>query len=106
MPKTVDIDLKEPFPGHSGLVKKITLREPSGRDFVELGEPAVLSRTANGTLVEVQNDSAIKGYIERCIVEPDVLLVMSVTSLADMMVVKATVLDFFRDARRAPSDGD
>lgn len=103
MPRTVDIDLKHPFAGHGGMVNKVTLREPTGRDFVELGEPSVLTRTANGTLVSVENDAAVRGYIERCVVEPDVLLTLAATSLVDMIAIKRAVLNFFLDARLALS---
>jgi hypothetical protein len=102
--KTVTITLRDPLPvSHSGRVTEVVLREPSGRDLIEFGEPYAYARADKGLIVHAENDQAIKNYIERCIVEPDHLVVMSQISLVDMMTIKETVLGFFADARLARS---
>jgi hypothetical protein len=105
MPNTKTITLLDPFDGHGGKVTEVVLREPRGRDFIELGDPFVYARTEDKMIVSAENDVAIKGYIERCIEKPNVLLVMSQLSLVDMMAIKEAILQNFMDARRALSAG-
>ncbi len=100
MPKTVTVELKDPFDGHGGKVTKAVVREPFGREYAQFGDPFVYARTDAKVTVSAENDIAIKNYIEHCIVEPDPLLAMSLMSLRDMMAVKEAVLDFFLVARR------
>jgi len=99
MSKKVTVKLRDPFPDHNGTTTEVVLREPRGRDYIELGEPFAYARADKGLLVHAENDQAIKGYLERCIEEPDCLLAMSQLSLADMMAVKDALLGFFADAR-------
>lgn len=103
MPKTIKIKLKDPFPGHNGMVNEVELREPRGRDFIELGEPYAYARADKGLIVHAENEPAIKGYLDRCFVSPDALLAMANLSLVDMMDVKEGLLSFFADARLARS---
>jgi hypothetical protein len=106
MPKTATVELTDPFPGHGGSqVTKVVVREPRGSEYVTHGEPAVFARTGNnGAAVLAENDTAIKAYLDCCIVEPNSLLVMSQVSLIDMMKIKQEVLGFFQAARLALSD--
>lgn len=101
MTKTVTVKLKDPFPGHGGMMDEVVLREPRGRDYIELGDPVSYARADKGLIVHAENDAAIKSYIERCIVSPDALLAMANLTLVDMMSVKDALLDFFADARVA-----
>jgi hypothetical protein len=100
MRKRVDVPLKHPFPGHGGQVNKIVLQEPSGADFFALGEPKGWVRTGSGHAL-VENDQVIRAYVERCIVEPDPLLVMSQIHFLDARAVKEAVCGFFQE--EAPS---
>jgi hypothetical protein len=93
------ITLTSPFPGHGGTATTVKLREPKARDYLELGEPRSVMQSPDGAAVFVDNDLMIKAYVERCIVEPDPLLVVNNTSLADMIAIREAVLGFFTTAR-------
>lgn len=99
MPKTVTVKLENPIVTHGGQKSEVILREPRGVDFIELGEPFSYARAGKGLVVHAENDQAIKGYLERCIVEPDCLLVMNQASLRDMINLKDALFSFFSDAR-------
>lgn len=106
MAKQIIIKLIEPFQGmgkDGELVNEVIVREPNGRDFAELGEPYVFARNGKELIITAENENAIKAYIERCIVQPNVLLTMNGLKLADMIQVKEAILDFFAVARRAAS---
>lgn len=105
MAKTVTITLTDPFKGHHGDVTKVVVREPKGAEYIAHGEPAVFGRTGNnGAAVLVENDTAIRGYMECCIVEPNAMLVMAQASLIDTMKIKQEILSFFQVARLALSE--
>ena len=103
MAKTVTVSLETPITSHNGPVTQVTIREPNGRDYIELGEPAVFAQTASKTAVLAENDTAIKGYIQRCITEPNADIVMAQVGLTDMMKIKQEILGFFQAARAALS---
>jgi hypothetical protein len=94
------ITLAKPLTGHGKTVTTVEVREPTGREFLELGEPRSLVKAAGGALVFADNDSAIQSYVEKCI-EGDALLVIGQASLVDMMKIKKAVLDFFTAANMA-----
>jgi hypothetical protein len=77
-------------------VTKIVLHEPTATDFFNLGSPQTWVR-ASGGMALVDNDTAIKQYTERMIVEPDPLLAMRHMGLKNAIAVKAAVLGFFKD---------
>jgi hypothetical protein len=103
--KTVTIDLTEPFPlGHGGPVRKVVLREPRAKDLFEFGEPISYAQKSDGTMFSAENIEVVKLYVERLMVEPDVLIFDQV-NFADAFAVKDAVLRFFSEARLARSKG-
>lgn len=101
MPKSVTIKLKNPIVGHGGQVTEVTLREPKGFEYVELGEPISYAMAKDGLVVHAQNNEAIKGYLGYCLSAQgaDALLFESQLSLVDAMAIKAALLDFFGGAQ-------
>jgi hypothetical protein len=96
------IPLKKPFDdGKGGKVTAIILQEPSAPDFFELGAPQTWVRSRDGMAL-IDNDAAIKAYVERMIVEPDPLLAMTQMGVVNAIVVKEAVLDFFRESPATP----
>lgn len=95
------IILSTPITVHGGVTGKVTVREPKGKDYIELGHPTTLVRTRHG-MAEVQNDDVIAAYINRC-VDVDPLLLLQQASLKDAMAIKDAVLDFFIAAQMKPS---
>lgn len=104
MPNTAIVELVEPLLGHGEPIRRLVLKEPTGRDYISLGEPMVVARNPDGTAYAVENTAVIEQYVERCITEPkDPLLVIPQLGLSDAMRLKEAVLGFFRDARQAAS---
>jgi hypothetical protein len=91
---TKSVPLATPFQGHNGLVREIILREPTGDEFLTYGEPQTWVRVAGGMAL-IDNDQAIRAYIERLIVQPDPVLTLSQIKLADARAVRKAVIDFF-----------
>lgn len=99
----VTITLTDPIEGHEGQVKAITLREPKYGDVMALGEPNAFARSEGGMVYTAENESVIRGYIERLMVEPkDPALLLQLT-LADTLKLKEAVHGFFQVARKANS---
>jgi hypothetical protein len=96
------VPLKKPFDdGKGGKVTAIILQEPSAPDFFELGAPQTWVRSRDGMAL-IDNDAAIKAYVERMIVEPDPLLAMTQMGVVNAIAVKEAVLDFFRESPATP----
>ncbi|MCW2276379.1 hypothetical protein GJ654_18805 [Rhodoblastus acidophilus] len=99
MAKQVTIQLiGEPIKSHSGPVTAVTLREPRYSEYSELGEPARWA-VKDGVSIRIENDDAIKGYIERCVVAPADSLLLDQAELVDAMRIKEGMLGFFWEAR-------
>jgi hypothetical protein len=94
------ITLSRPITTHEGQVSTITVREPKGKDFFELGDPTTLVRTQHG-LAEIRNDGVIEAYINRC-VSVEAALLANQLNLRDAMAVRDAVLDFFREEPATP----
>lgn len=95
---TKSIKLTKPIQGHGRMFEAVTLREPTAREYLELGEPQ--SPVYRGqTVMMADNDATIAQYIERCIVEPNALLVVGQATLADIIKLREAVLGFFTEAR-------
>jgi hypothetical protein len=93
---TKSVPLQKPFPGAEGIVSTVIVREPSGSEYLQLGEPKTWVRAAGGMAL-VENDDVIRKYVERCIVKPDPLLALNQLSLKDMRAVRDAVLGFFSE---------
>lgn len=100
--KQITVPLKRPFTGPKGAVSSIVLQEPSASDFFLLGAPQTWVRSGGGMAL-VDNDQAIKAYVERMIVEPDPLLAMAQMSVIDAIAVKDAAMGFFQDETATPS---
>jgi hypothetical protein len=99
MAKTVRVPLSSPIVGHKETFSSVELREPKAAEYWENGEPARWAHTQDGVAYKVENDAAIKAYIEACVVSPGDVLLLGQLSLADAMLVKEAVLGFFTAAR-------
>jgi hypothetical protein len=94
--KQITVNLKRPFQGAEGPVNAIVLQEPTAGDYFALGAPQTWVK-ASGGMALVDNDQAIRAYVERLIVKPDPLLAMTQMSVLDAIAVKDAVLGFFME---------
>lgn len=99
MSKSVELTSPIPFGGRH--VTALTFSEPKMKQYAQHGEPSVVTRTADGGLVMVENSDAIFAYA-RDLVGGDAGVIEHL-SLRDTLAVKEVILDFFADAR---SDGE
>ena len=97
MARTVTIKLLDEYLG--GEVSEVILREPTLGDFMAFGEPVSFVQRGD-SLYSVENDAAIRSYLEACVLEPKTSAYLRNLGLADAMRVKEALLDFFATARR------
>jgi hypothetical protein len=105
MAKTQTIKLSQPIVGHGSPITEVTVREPTAGQYWANGEPITWSSSKEGVYFRVENDAAIKAYVELCVVEPKDPLLLGQMTLADAMAVKDAVLGFFIQARAPSSTG-
>ena len=96
---TMTVKLATPVVVHEKVITEIDLREPSGGEYVRLGDPRVLVRSQTGSGYFVEQNDVISQYVEKCIVAPaDAGVKAALTqllSLEDMMAIKMAILNFF-----------
>lgn len=96
---TKTIKLQAPIPGHNKSIEVAVLREPKGRDLMELGEPRDVSRQKDGSLKFTTNDTAVGKYLERCIEGgAEALIIVNQCTLSDMIRMREALFSFFDDA--------
>ena len=108
MAKTIDIDLDEPINGHKGPISIVKVSEPRAGDILDLGDPFVLARGADGALISVENDEKIRAYIERLTQDADGQrldpILLRQASASDLLRIRDAVIDFFIQARSRASN--
>ncbi len=95
----VEIVLEKSLVGHGTPVSRITLREPTGRDYLAYGEPVNHARNPDGTFFAVENEDIIRKYIFACLPDTVNEAMADQLCLADAMALKNAILDFFQAAR-------
>jgi hypothetical protein len=100
MAETRAIKLSRPISWHGEMLTTLTLKEPKGSDYVELGEPRLLVRQGDGFYF-VDQPHIVKAYLERCIDHEAGNFLLALMSLRDTQKTKAALLDFFTDATEA-----
>lgn len=83
-------------------VHEIKLREPVFDDIMTLGEPSAFARDAGGMIYTAEKDETIRAYIERLVVDLDVLLLKQLNA-RDTFKLRDAVHGFFANARPATS---
>jgi hypothetical protein len=99
------IELTTPIKGHGRTYSQVKLREPTARDYIELGEPQQLIWAPNRAMTQSDNDVTISAYLHRCIREPNADIVLAQVTLADAMRIRKGLLDFFTEANRIAEEG-
>jgi hypothetical protein len=92
------IKLTKPISFHAETLTTLTLKEPKGRDYIELGEPRLGVRLADGGYYLVDQQAVIKAYLDRCIDHEAGDFLIALMSLTDARNLKAALLDFFDPA--------
>ena len=95
------VPLVKPIVTHEGTLTEIVLREPKGRDLLELGDPWVWVTGPNSEKVSNPVPAVITAYFERCVDASVPSLILDQLGLPDGMRVREAILDFFGAAARA-----
>jgi hypothetical protein len=98
MAETRTIKLVTPISWHGATLTLLTLKEPRGRDYIDLGEPRLMVRMSDGSSYFVEQTHIVKAYLDRCIDHEAGDFLLSLLSLADAQNLKAALLDFFSPA--------
>ena len=92
------IKLTKPISIHGQTLLTLTLKEPRGLDYIELGEPRLAVRMADGGYYLVEQPAVVKAYLDRCIDHDAGDFLIALMSLADAQNLKAALFDFFDPA--------
>ena len=103
MPKSTLIKLKEPVFLHDQHITELRFREPTGGQYLDIGEPRMLARNVDGTLYWVEDREAIKRYVDACLDHEFGGPIIRLLGLADAKLAKDTVLGFFTTADQETS---
>lgn len=99
---TKSIPLSRTYEAHGKVFSAVTLREPSLREYLSIGEPIEMHTGPDGEgRYVIEHGDRILDYLDKLAVagEPGAES-LAVLELADAMAVKAGVLDFFTAARQ------
>jgi hypothetical protein len=100
---TKTIKISRPVEMHGKIINELVLKEPTGGNYLDLGEPHVIARSPDGSVYAVENEAVIKAYLDRCVEHEHGSVVLRLLGLADSKRVKAALLDFFTEANQAIS---
>ena len=98
MAKVETITLVRPIEVFNKQVKELRLKEPTGAQYIKIGEPRIVVRTAAGGGYYVEQTEEIKAYLDVCVDHELQSEILSLLSLTDAMEVKKTLLNFFESA--------
>lgn len=95
----VKIALKQPVEMHGQTCAEIEIREPTGGQYLDFGEPLILVNSAGG-LFQTEDKAAIGKYLDACVANEGGAHLLRLLSLQDARAVKEALLGFF--TRSAP----
>jgi hypothetical protein len=98
------IQLTSPIELHGQIFKELAFKEPTGAQYLDLGEPKTLVKTKDNSLFWSENDFAIARYLEVCAGGEFGPVLVKSLSLADARKAKEIILSFFTDPDRATSE--
>jgi hypothetical protein len=95
------VKLASPVQWHGAALAEIRLKEPTGFQYIEIGEPRFPMTYASGGGYWVEDDARIRRYLDRCLDHEGGSMLFAQLALADAMAVKGALIDFFIAAAKA-----
>lgn len=92
------VKLAKPIELFGKRVAEVELREPSGGDYVRIGDPRVAVHSPTGSAYWVEQNEIVEKYFDKCIVHEAGGAIVNMLGLEDAMAVKAEILGFFTEA--------
>jgi hypothetical protein len=90
-------------------IKSIEIREPTCAEFIDIGEPKIWARSADGGIFAIEQSAAVKMFLDRCLNVENGSAIFSLLSLKDGQALKGALFGVFTDAaapQTSNSDGD
>ncbi|VTZ27907.1 conserved hypothetical protein [Methylocella tundrae] len=94
------IVLAEPVEMHGRRIAEIVLREPTGANYLDFGDPFT-AVNSNGGFFFAEDKAVVANYLDACVQHESGAHVLRLLSLADARKVKKELLSFFTDAAPA-----
>jgi hypothetical protein len=93
------VKLLRPLPWFDGqTITEVKIKEPTGGQYVKLGDPRTLVFNASGSGYWVEQADTIRAYLETCVVHDIGAAIVDKLALEDVMGVKEALFGFFTDA--------
>lgn len=102
MSRTV-VKLTKPIAWASGTITELTIKEPTGQQYIDLGEPRTPVFSADNSGYWVEIPEKIKQYLDLCIEHEGGSLVLAQANIADARKIKAALLRFFTEGSPEPT---
>lgn len=98
------VTLSRQYETHGKVFDSVTLREPTFADYFALGEPREAQPAKGGGMMILTYTDIIRGYIDRCAVEPTSECLQGL-GLKDAKALQEAVLGFFREPPASAGEG-
>ncbi|MDX3805293.1 MAG: hypothetical protein QHC89_02580 [Bosea sp. (in: a-proteobacteria)] len=102
--KTVFLSAPIAFGSKEINIEQMVFRQPKMSDVIKCGDPSILTRSADGAVLVIENMDAIAAYARELLIEPfGQSALIDHLALPDALAVRDAVTDFFSEARRTTS---
>ncbi len=108
MAKSKTIELSFPVEWHKEKVDSVDIREPTGGDYLDLGDPRKVVQRIDGSVLWEENNAVIKSYLERCVIvkQGGGPAFVRILDLADARKLKLELFGFFTDTSAQETSSD
>lgn len=98
------IKLERPITMHGKTLTEIGLNEPTGMQFIQLGEPVIAISTGNGGGYLVEQPKVIQDYFDLLIDHENGSAVLTLMGFSDARKLKKALFSFFHAASETPTE--
>ena len=99
--RTIKADLVDGFDWHGERVTALDIQAPNGRQHALFGEPRILVYNPDGAGYYVDQPAVIRQYTEALVKHEGGADILPLLTLADSMIVRGAIIDFFTAAAAA-----
>jgi hypothetical protein len=92
------VKLTKPFDLGGKRLIELEIKEPTGGDYMRLGDPRTLVFNASGSGYWVEQNDVIRVHFEKCVISDLGADVVNQLSIEDVMGLKEGLFDFFTAA--------
>jgi hypothetical protein len=100
------ITLEKPVLWFEKTIREIEIREPTCMEFIDIGEPKIWARSADGGIFAIEQSAVVKQYLDRCLSVENGSAIFMLLSLKDGQAIKAALHGFFTEAAEPPTSNN